>query len=167
MQSSVDQDINFDEKSIDLIKRKSDSNGEVNYMRVISDMVIRSTIAFTGTIKLQWHLGQALDTHQLQDKNAMLVYHNDKGTDFSETNSRASTLYSTQKPHSSSSQVLVAKKKILIKKNYGANDQGKLINLNSVSAMCPVLNLRKNQQQGIYLKANQMSMKSLNNKARI
>lgn len=61
----------------------------------------------------------------------------------------------------------MAKKKILIKKNFQDDLKQKLINLNSVSAMCPVLNLRKNQQQGIYLKANQMSMKSLNNKARI
>ena len=43
----------------------------------------------------------------------------------------------------------------------------KLINLNSVSAMCPVLNLRKNEQTEMYLKANQMSMKSLHNKVRI
>lgn len=33
--------------------------------------------------------------------------------------------------------------------------------------MCPLLNLRKNEQQELYLKANQMSMQSLHNKARI
>ena len=33
--------------------------------------------------------------------------------------------------------------------------------------MCPVLNLRKNEQTEMYLKANQMSMKSLHNKVRI
>ena len=42
-----------------------------------------------------------------------------------------------------------------------------MINLKSVSAMCPLLNLRKNNQNLIYLKANQMSMKSLQNKQRI
>jgi hypothetical protein len=39
--------------------------------------------------------------------------------------------------------------------------------IRKVSAMCPVLNLRKNEQHDIYLKANQISMKSLHNKDRI
>lgn len=52
LQSSVDADINFDEKSIEYIQRKSDSKGEINYMRLVRDMVIRSTIAFTGSIIL-------------------------------------------------------------------------------------------------------------------
>jgi hypothetical protein len=74
-------------------------------------------------------------------------------TSAADSRSKASTLVSS-KAMSTSSEVLVAKKKILIKKNFKNDQEGKLINLNQVSAMCPVLNLRKNLQSGIYLKAN-------------
>jgi hypothetical protein len=62
---------------------------------------------------------------------------------------------------------MAAKKKVLIKKSLKQDQEQKLINLKSVSAMCPLLNLRKNNQNLIYLKANQMSIKSLQNKQRI
>jgi hypothetical protein len=66
-----------------------------------------------------------------------------------------------------SSEVGEAIRKVVIKKSYQKDLSQQLINLNQVSAMCPVLNLRKNEQHDIYLKANQISMKSLHNKDRI
>lgn len=64
-------------------------------------------------------------------------------------------------------EVAEAFRKVTNKKNYKCDPAASLINLNQVSAMCPVLNLRKNRQHRIYLNANQMSMKSLHNKDRI
>lgn len=50
-----------------------------------------------------------------------------------------------------------AMKKILLKKAYNTDTEAKTINLNSVSAFCPILNLNKNKYHELYLKANQIS----------
>ena len=48
-------------------------------------------------------------------------------------------------------------KKVLVKKSFNPDHQAKILNLNNVSASCPVLNLKKNVYNEIYLKANQVS----------
>lgn len=60
-----------------------------------------------------------------------------------------------------------AVKKILIKKDFDNDADVKLINLNSVSACCPVMNLQRNNYNQLYLKANQVSPHCLQNRNRI
>ena len=84
-----------------------------------------------------------------------------------DSRSVASTPISSSKTRVTSSEMAAAQRKVLIKKQHPKNLTQKLINLNQVSAMCPMLNLRKNDQHQIYLKANQMSTKSRHNKLRI
>ncbi len=50
-----------------------------------------------------------------------------------------------------------AVKKVLLKKPFNSDAEAKIINLNSVSASCPILNLKKNDYHELYLKANQIS----------
>lgn len=73
LQMSIDQDINFDEKSISYITKRADAKGEINYLRFIKDMVIRFTIDVTGSIILRWHIQSALTPAELKDKNALIV----------------------------------------------------------------------------------------------
>jgi len=58
-------------------------------------------------------------------------------------------------------------KKVLIKKPSNIEEAKKLLNLNSVSAACAILNLKKNDYHQLYLKANQISNHHLQNKERI
>ena len=60
-----------------------------------------------------------------------------------------------------------ALKKVLIKKDFDNDAEVKLINLNSVSAACPVMNLQRNNYSDLYLKANITSNHCLHNRARI
>lgn len=43
----------------------------------------------------------------------------------------------------------------------------KIINLNGVSATYPVINLRRNDHNLLYLRANELSLKALENRDRI
>lgn len=61
LQSSVDHGINFDQKDIQHIVNKCDPHGNVNYTKLVKDMVIRTMIDCTGSIILQWHFKSALD----------------------------------------------------------------------------------------------------------
>ena len=61
LQSSVDQDINFDLNSISYITKQSNSKGDINYMKLSKNMVIRSVIDCTGSIISGWHIKSALD----------------------------------------------------------------------------------------------------------
>lgn len=72
-------------------------------------------------------------------------------SNLSETKSRHSQSAASFK---TSSEVGEALRKVVQKKPYRNDPSQQLINLNQVSAMCPVLNLRKNEQHDIYLKAN-------------
>jgi hypothetical protein len=48
----------------------------------------------------------------------------------------------------------MAIKKVLIRKASNIEEAKKLLNLNSVSASCSILNLKKNDYHQLYLKAN-------------
>lgn len=54
--------INFDEKSIDYIRSKCDMQGELNYYKIIREMVIRTFLDFTGSFILKWHIRSTLDS---------------------------------------------------------------------------------------------------------
>lgn len=77
-------------------------------------MVIRTLIDSTGSIILQWHFRSALDSTQLNDKNAMLITNSDSKSRFSLVNedsrSKASTYVTSTKTLavSTSSECLVA-----------------------------------------------------------
>lgn len=58
-------------------------------------------------------------------------------------------------------------RKVQIKKASNIEEAKKLLNLNAVSASCPILNLKKNDYHELYLKANQVGHYHLQNKERI
>lgn len=168
MQSSIDACLNFDEPTIEYIsKHRCDAQGNVNYRRLAADMVIKTYIDFTGCIKLQWHIKQALDPNaQTSSKNWMIIPPDDAHSVVGVRDSM-SVGARTEVSKATTTEVAEAFRKVTSKKSYKCDPATSLINLNQVSAMCPVLNLRKNRQHRIYLNANQMSMKSLHNKDRI
>jgi len=57
-----------------------------------------------------------------------------------------------------------AKRKVIIRKKFDKEALHKEVNLNAVSASCPVMNLKRNTYNELYLKANQMSNYLLQNK---
>lgn len=58
-------------------------------------------------------------------------------------------------------------KKVMINKDFDNDAEVKHINLASVSAACPVMNLKRNNYNELYLKANTTSKHCLQNKDRI
>ena len=60
-----------------------------------------------------------------------------------------------------------ATKKVVIAKAFNPDIEKKFINLNSVSASCPIMNLPRNDYNFLYLQANKLSGYLQQNKQRI
>jgi len=53
----MDNNIIFDEKSIEyIIRNKCDRHGNLKYMVVIKDLVIKTAVDSTGKLKANWHI---------------------------------------------------------------------------------------------------------------
>lgn len=156
LQSSIDQSIGFDEETIKYIIERRCDRGELNYVQLVADMILRTYIDCTGSILLQWHVRQALATQTFPEKSTMWIqpcpYQNIQPSDARSVNSHFSK--STASTQKTSSEVGEALKKVKDQKKYEAGIQKQLISLNQVSAASPILQLRKNEQHDIYLKAN-------------
>lgn len=68
---------------------------------------------------------------------------------------------------STTGEANIAIRKITIRKPLNDETVTKLINLNGISATCPVINLKRNDHNFLYLRANELSLKSLQNRERI
>lgn len=113
LQSSVDQSINFDERTIQyIIENRCNHDGNVNYNSLAKDMIIKTYIDFTGSIILQWHIKQALTLNQKDDKQTMLIHIEKSQSD------SASKVSRTVKSQSNCSEVGEAFRKVIIKKGH-------------------------------------------------
>lgn len=126
------------------------------------DFVIQSSTHINGTLVSKFHLKKAV-----VDSNAKFVYLNGQPYTRESTLSRDSTQQSTKASKITTGEVAIATRKIVIKKSLKDHTVTKLINLNGISATCPMLNLKRNDQNLIYLKANELSLKALHNRERI
>jgi hypothetical protein len=102
-------------------------------------MVIHTFYDVTGSIILQWHIKQALHQFKTVERDAKII---------SVASSTCPSEHLTRSERAvsqiTSSEVGEALKKVLIKKQHKNDPSTQLTNLNRVSALCPVLNLRKN-----------------------
>ena len=100
-------------------------------------------------------------------KNKKIIFLNGHPFNSEATPSKMSTQASSMKSQTTTGEAAIATKKIIVKKPLNDETVTRLINLNGVSATCPVINLRRNDHNLLYLKANELSLKALENRDRI
>lgn len=150
-QAAGDNNIFFDERSTNyIVQKRCDGNGLLKYLEIIKDMVIKTYPDYTGTLMAQWHIKQALEE---RDPNSVASINSDHVSKppISKTLSRRLFKSETKSKTSKSSaiedvqgEMEAAIRKVLIKKPSNIEEATKLLNLNSVSAACQILNLKKN-----------------------